>query len=74
MQIPLSLIQTQLAFDSAQEVHDFLAANHAALYKPTAAGAAAPPLEEQQLDCKKALGPLSEVLESAQKADLKGQI
>ncbi|GJN90250.1 hypothetical protein Rhopal_003249-T1 [Rhodotorula paludigena] len=74
LQIPLSLIQTQLAFDSAQEVHDFLAANHAALYKPTPAGAAAVPLEEQQLDCKKALAPLSEVLESAQKADLKGQI
>ncbi|GAA5867889.1 hypothetical protein JCM8547_003406 [Rhodosporidiobolus lusitaniae] len=75
MQIPLKLVTTQLAFDNEQAAHDFLAADNAAIYKtPTTALDPKIPLAEQQLDCKKALVPLSGSLATQQKADLKGQI
>ncbi|GAA5872420.1 hypothetical protein JCM3774_004516 [Rhodotorula dairenensis] len=76
LQIPVSLITSQLAFDSDEQAHEFLAANDAALYKPAPSGpkAPAPPLGERQLDCKAAFPPLNEVMGKMSKADLKGQI
>ncbi|GAA5952085.1 hypothetical protein JCM21900_006246 [Sporobolomyces salmonicolor] len=78
LQIPLTLVTSQLSFDSDQEAHDFLAAHNAAVYKPPPKDEGGrdlqPPLGDQQLDCKKALPTLSEVLGKMQKADLKGQI
>lgn len=69
MQIPLSLVTSQLAFDSDQDAHDFLASHNAALYKTPNA-----PLAERHLDCKAAFAPLNEVMSKMSKADLKGQI
>ncbi|GAA6003745.1 hypothetical protein JCM10207_003578 [Rhodosporidiobolus poonsookiae] len=69
MQIPLAHIRTQLAFDSMQEAHDFLAERNAAMYKDPSA-----PLDDRQVDAKLAGPPLSDVLGGMQKADLKGQI
>ncbi|CEQ41195.1 SPOSA6832_02902 [Sporobolomyces salmonicolor] len=78
LQIPLTLVTSQLSFDSDQEAHDFLAAHNAAVYKPPPKDEGGrelqPQLGDQQLDCKKALPTLSEVLGKMQKADLKGQI
>ncbi|GAA5862281.1 hypothetical protein JCM1840_001707 [Sporobolomyces johnsonii] len=78
MQIPLKLVTSQLSFDADQEAHDFLAAHNAAVYKPPPKDERGrdlePQLGDQQLDCKKALPTLSEVLGKMQKADLKGQI
>ncbi|GAA6028619.1 hypothetical protein JCM8097_007314 [Rhodosporidiobolus ruineniae] len=76
LQIPLSLIHSQLFSDvTVQDAHDFLTENKAAFYKtPTGAPAPGQPLADQLLDCKKAIGPLGEVLGTMQKADLKGQI
>ncbi|GAA5825030.1 hypothetical protein JCM11251_006068 [Rhodosporidiobolus azoricus] len=75
MQIPLSLITSQLAFESDQEALEFLTINKAAIFK-TANGAQQPgvALGDQQLDCKKAVISLGEILGTMQKADLKGQI
>ncbi|GAA5972152.1 hypothetical protein JCM11641_002518 [Rhodosporidiobolus odoratus] len=69
MQLPISLITSQLAFDSHDEAHEFLQSQQAAIYKDPKAAPAGLILE-----CKKALLPLTEVLSKAQKADLKGQI
>ncbi|GAA6019456.1 hypothetical protein JCM8202_001816 [Rhodotorula sphaerocarpa] len=78
LQIPLRLIAAQLAFDSPEQAHEFLASHQAALYKPSVAAnpkaAPPPPLEDRQLDCKAAFGPLHEVMSKMSMADLKGQI
>ncbi|KWU43696.1 hypothetical protein RHOSPDRAFT_19172 [Rhodotorula sp. JG-1b] len=77
LQIPVSLITSQLAFESDEQTHEFLVANDAALYKAPSSdpkGAPALPLGPRQLDCKAAFTPLNEVMGKMSKADLKGQI
>jgi len=69
--LPLSLVTSQLSFDSPQEAHDFLSGHNAALYKD------APPatqLTDRVLDAKRASAPLADVLGKFQVSDLKGQI
>ncbi|GAA5981346.1 hypothetical protein JCM5350_004372 [Sporobolomyces pararoseus] len=69
--VPISLITSQLSFDSDEETLEFLTSHRAAHLKPAAPGT---PLGNQQLDSKKAAGPLGEDLGNLQKTDLKGQI
>ncbi|BGP41405.1 hypothetical protein JCM10449v2_005385 [Rhodotorula kratochvilovae] len=72
--LPLSLVTSQLGFESDQEAHDFLASHAAALYKPSATPEADTQLGDRQLDAKRASTPLAEVLGKFQVSDLKGQI
>ncbi|GAA6013727.1 hypothetical protein JCM11491_005075 [Sporobolomyces phaffii] len=69
--VPISLVTSQLSFDSDEETLEFLTAHRAAHLKPCPP---ATPLGHQHLDCKKAAGPLTEDLGNMAKADLKGQI
>ncbi|GAA5930200.1 Thp3p [Sporobolomyces koalae] len=70
--LPLSLITSQLSFDSDQATLEFLTTHHAAHFKPLPNPSNV--LGDRRLDSKKALGPLAEDLGNLQKADLKGQI
>ncbi|GAA6063359.1 hypothetical protein JCM10212_004405 [Sporobolomyces blumeae] len=69
--IPISLITSQLSFDSDEQTVEFLKTNHAAVLMPAPPGI---PIGERMVDGKKAQAPLSEKLGNLQKADLKGQI
>lgn len=75
IQVPLSLLISQLAFDTDQEALEFLEAYKAAIFKtPSTRPDPTKGLTEQLLDCKKAGVALGQALTDLQKADLKGQI
>ncbi|GAA5939711.1 hypothetical protein JCM3775_001606 [Rhodotorula graminis] len=69
--LPLSLVRSQLGFDTPEEAHDFLSGHNAALYKDAPLGTQ---VGDRQLDAKRASGPLADVLQKFQVSDLKGQI
>ncbi|GAA5854626.1 hypothetical protein JCM3766R1_003126 [Sporobolomyces carnicolor] len=69
--VPISLITSQLSFDSDEDTLEFLTAHRAAHLKPAPDGTA---LASRLVETKKAAGPLGEDLGNLQKSDLKGQI
>lgn len=73
-QLPMSLIISQLAFESASEAISFLEQFNAAIFKPATTPGVQIKDEDKVLDCKPAHSHFAEALTKMTKVDLKGQI
>ncbi|KAM0786409.1 hypothetical protein ACM66B_001875 [Microbotryomycetes sp. NB124-2] len=72
-QLPMSLVVSQLAFDSASDAISFLSSHNAANFRPETTPSTVKD-QDKVLDCKAAHPALSAALSTMAKVDLKGQI
>ena len=69
MNIPLSFVASQLAFETQAEAHDFLARHAAAIYTP--ASGTGSTQQDRQIDCRAIRQILTDALANYTKVDIK---